>query len=203
MSMLRELTMEEVGFVSGAGTTTYVDDEGTTITEYWSDDGSQFFGLTAVYPSGGGNQSSYSAGYFATVGGSMPAGFGASFSYDFTHNDAYASIEGGFGTPYTAQLGYSENIAGFLGGSSVTVTSGNPGVPVVSIDRLAVNGDTHIIGTPSAGWSYGINLGATAGDIAEWISTNWDWLSRILNDEAASATAAVADVVENGTGPRP
>jgi hypothetical protein len=201
--MLRELTMEEIEYVSGMGRKFigYYQDENGVVAVY--QENGVITDVKISNDSGDDGWDYDPGGYFGTIGVGMAAGFGVNFSYDFSHNNPYGSIEGGFGTPVTAQVGHSENVSDFLGGSSVTVTSGNPGVPVASINRETVNVNTHIIGTPSAGWSYGVNLSDLGTDLGQWMNENWQALSAAANAQANAASAAVADLIENGSGPRP
>lgn len=170
MSNLRELTMDEVEMVSGGKTTLtgyYQDADG--IWAVYRDCGSAVDRDVLVSNEGGtggwldypaNSRGNDNSGYFVTLGASAFRTVGGSVSFDFSNNDFYLGVSSGFGTPLTAQAGYSTNVPGYLSGASVNIVSGNPGIPVVSVDTSGrINLDTTIIGTPSVEIGVGTRLG--------------------------------------------
>jgi hypothetical protein len=99
---LRELDRHELDLVSGGDKThTYTDSEGNRITEYWSDDGSQFLKLTCEYDTGGSTGGSFYGGGWVALG----TGAGVSGGGGDAHGWWGVGVGGGL------EIGFSEDPA--------------------------------------------------------------------------------------------
>lgn len=181
MSNLREMSKDEIAMVTGGNSGSRIPCASSApelrLTGLYQDEG----GTWAVYIDGGGNitdvlvdsqggdqgwldiprdNNSDNSGYFGTLGLSLWGSLGGSLSVDSGGN-FYGGASVRVGTPITLQGGFSPDVRSTLTGASVTLASGNPGVPVVNIDLQ--NGEldlgTTIVGTPSAEIGIGIELG--------------------------------------------
>jgi hypothetical protein len=186
--MLRELTFEEIGDVSGGNTTEYyVDGDGEWLVTH--DDNGNFLSEVRFSDSGSGGFGD--SGSFGCFGGGALGGV-AGGCFGSNPFDAYAYA--GVGTPgLSINGGYATDTSSYLTGlgGSVVGPSGVGAGMTADGQNAAV-----VAGTPGASVTYGVSISDTFDSVV-------DGLSNIANEAAAAFVDQYYPDLDNIGQPQP